>query len=115
MTNSLTDIKPDDIITRIGNFNRTQATGLNVLIFLAVREQTTVTYQHEEIGYDDIPLEIVNLCDRLDDYDLLDLAGRITFALIAEENAAALEEENAQHVAAQAVDDQNQPTLLSDY
>ncbi|MEH2287187.1 hypothetical protein [Nostoc sp.] len=95
MTNSLTEAKLIDIITRIGNFDRAQAAGLNCLIFLAVREETTVTYQYEEIGFDDIPKEIVRLCDRLDDDDLLDLAGRITLALIMEKNAAALSEENA--------------------
>ncbi|WP_445626445.1 hypothetical protein [Nostoc sp. DSM 114167] len=112
---TVTNTKPDDIIARIGDFNRTQATGLNVLIFLAVREQTTVTYQYEEIGYDDIPQQIVNLCDRLDDDDLLDLAGRITLALIAEENSAALDEENAQSLAAQAIGAQSQLNSLSDY
>ncbi|AVH71574.1 hypothetical protein [Nostoc sp. 'Lobaria pulmonaria (5183) cyanobiont'] len=112
---NVTDTKPVDIITRIGNFNHTQAIGLNCLIFLAVREQTTVTYQYEELGFEDIPQQIVTLCDRLDDDALLDLAGQITFCLVTEKTAAALEEENAQLLAAQAIDDQKQPTLLSDY
>ncbi len=89
---NVTDIKPSDIIAKIGDFNRAQATGLNCLIFLAVREQTTVTYQFEENDFDDIPEEIVNLCDRLDDDALLDLAGHITFSLVTEKATAALDE-----------------------
>lgn len=111
---NVTDIKLSDIIAKIGDFNRAQSTGLNCLIFLAVREETTVTYQKEEMGFEDIPPQIARLCDRLDDA-LLDLAGRITLALIMEKNAAALDEENAQLIAVQAIDDQKQPTLLSDY
>ncbi|MEH1849271.1 MAG: hypothetical protein V7L25_30955 [Nostoc sp.] len=104
---SLTDINPIDIITRIGDFNRTQAAGLNCLIFLSVRERTTIAYQHKECCFGDIPIDIVAMCDQLDDDALLDLAGRITLALIMEKTAAALEEENAQHVAVQAIDHQN--------
>ncbi|MBN3927745.1 hypothetical protein [Nostoc sp. NMS4] len=112
---NVTDIKLSDIIAQIGDFNRTQATGLICLISLAVREQTTVAHQYEEIGFEDIPERIVTLCYQLNDDALLDLIGRIALALIMEKNAAALDEENAQHVAAQAIDDQEQPTLLSDY
>ncbi|MEH1874116.1 hypothetical protein [Nostoc sp.] len=75
---NITEIKPVDIITRIGNLTRTQAMGLNCLVFLAVREQTTVTCQHEEVGFDDIPEWIIGLCDWLDDDGLLDLAEQIT-------------------------------------
>lgn len=95
MTNSLTGITKSDIITQIGNFNRTQATGLNCLIFLAVREQTTVTYQYEEHDFEDIPEQIIYLCDRLDDDALLDLAGQITFCLVTETAVASVDEENA--------------------
>lgn len=112
---NVTEINLENIITRIGNFDLAQAAGLNCLIFLALREQTTVTYQFEENDFDDIPEEIVRLCDEFDDKYRLDLAGRITLALIMEKNAAALDEENAQYLATQAIDAQNQPTLLSDY
>ncbi|MEH2261013.1 hypothetical protein [Nostoc sp.] len=104
MTNSLTDTKPNDIITHVENFNFDQAIGLNCLLFLAVREQTTVAYQCEEMGFEDIPKQIVTLCDQLDDDALLKLAGQITLTLIAEENAAALDEENAQPFAVQELD-----------
>ncbi|MEH2357526.1 hypothetical protein [Nostoc sp.] len=112
---NVTDIKASDIIAKIGGFNRAQAIGLNCLIFLAVREQTTVTYQYEEHDFEDIPQQIVTLCDRLDDDALLDLAGQITFSLVTEKATAALEKENAHYLVQQAIDDQNQPTLLSDY
>ncbi|MEH1805375.1 hypothetical protein [Nostoc sp.] len=112
---NVTDIKPSDIIAKIGDFDRAQSTGLNILIFLAVREQTDVSSQLEEVGFADIPQEIVWLCDQLDDDALLDLAGQITFCLVTEKATAAVDEENALLLAAQAIDDQKQPTLLSDY
>ncbi|MEH1916978.1 hypothetical protein [Nostoc sp.] len=112
---NLTDIKTSDIIAKIGDFNRAQAIGLNCLIFLALREQTSVTRQHEEFGFEDIPPQIAQSCDRLDDDALLDLAGQITFCLVTEKATAAADEENAQLLVEQAIYDQNQPTLLSDY
>ncbi|OYD90586.1 hypothetical protein CDG76_30650 [Nostoc sp. 'Peltigera membranacea cyanobiont' 210A] len=96
-----------EIITHIGDLNRTQATGLICLISLAVRENTTVAHQYEEIGFEDIPERIVTLCYQLNDDELLDLIGRITLALIMEKNTAALDEENAQLLVQQAIDDQN--------
>lgn len=79
MSNSLTDVNPNDIITHVEqNFSRAQATGLNCLIFLSIREQTSVSYQHEELGFDDIPQQIVTWCDRLDVDALLELTARIT-------------------------------------
>ena len=102
---NVTDIKPGDIIAQIGDFNRAQAASLNCLIFMAVREETTVTCQYEEIGFEDIPERIVTLCDLLDDDELLGLAGQITLSLIAETVAAALDEENAQLLAAQELNE----------
>ncbi|MEH2246388.1 hypothetical protein [Nostoc sp.] len=131
MSNSLTDMKRVNIITYIEqNFSRTQATDLNCLIFLSMREQTTVAFQHEELGFDDIPLRIVNWCDEQDEDVLLELATRITASLLDdlleietqvlyysldEIAAAALSTKNAQSATAQVIEPQNQPTLLSDY
>ena len=112
---NVTDVKPSDIIAQIGDFNRAQATGLICLISLAVRENTSVAHQYEEIGFEDIPERIVTLCYQLNDDALLDLIGRIALALIMEKNAAALDEENAGHLAGQPIEAQKQPTLLSDY
>ncbi|PHM11649.1 hypothetical protein [Nostoc sp. 'Peltigera malacea cyanobiont' DB3992] len=106
---NLTDIKPVDIITHVEqNFNRSQATGLNALIVLALREQTSVAYQHKEYCFEDIPEQIVAVCDSLDEYHLLFLVVEITSWLLGEVKSA-------QSIAAQPIDDQDQPTLLSDY
>ncbi len=131
MTNGLTDINPSDIVGHIEqNFNRTQATGLNSLIFLALREQTTVVHQRKEWGFEDIPQHIAAWCDELTDDDLLEVATAITTGLLDnlvetgtqvmsdlldDFAAAALEAKNIQNYAAQAIDDQNKPNLLSDY
>ncbi|PHK25675.1 hypothetical protein VF12_36770 [Nostoc linckia z15] len=51
---------PAEIISDIANsLTRTQATGLNALIFLSLREETSVAYQHKEWGFLDIPGFIV--------------------------------------------------------
>ncbi|MEH2307014.1 hypothetical protein [Nostoc sp.] len=112
----LTDIKPVDIITHIEqNFNRSQATGLNCLIFLALREQTSVAYQHKEYCFEDIPEQIIAWCDCMDEHDLVGLATEIANGLWDENIAAAVEPGNAETQSAQPIEDQNQPTLLSDY
>ncbi|MBN3907674.1 MAG: hypothetical protein HWQ35_14270 [Nostoc sp. NMS1] len=116
MTNSLTDINPVDIITHVEqNFNRSQATGLNSLIFLALREQTTVGHQRKEWGFEDIPEQIVAWCDELEDEDLLEVATAIATGLLDEITTISMFTENAQNYTAQSIDDQKQPTLLSDY
>lgn len=40
-----------------------QLAGLGALVYLAIREETTVLYQFEEWGFDDVPQEIVAYCD----------------------------------------------------
>ncbi|MEH2392588.1 MAG: hypothetical protein V7K21_13360 [Nostoc sp.] len=83
MPNSLTDVNPNDIITHVEqNFSRAQATGLNCLIFLALREQTSIAYQRKELGFEDIPEQVIAWCDGLEEDDLLDLAARITAGLL---------------------------------
>ncbi|MBG1268264.1 hypothetical protein [Nostoc sp. WHI] len=117
MTNSLTDIKPSDILDEMdGSFNRAQATGLNCLIFLALREQTTVAYQQKEWGFDDIPEQIITWCNALDDDDLLELAKQITENLLKDEFTA--EEMNAksgESFTIQGIHPEDNPSLLSDY
>jgi hypothetical protein len=116
MDNSLTDIKPTDIITHIEqNFNRTQAIGLNCLIFLALREGTNVGHQRKEWGFGDIPEQMITWCDQLDNDDLLELGTAIANALFDEIITMSMFTENAQNYAVQAIDHQKQPTLLSDY
>ncbi|MHC5853786.1 hypothetical protein [Nostoc sp.] len=113
---NVADIKPSDIITHIEqNFNRTQATGLNCLIFLSLREQTTVAYQRKEWGFDDIPEHIIAWCDSLQEDGLIQLAEEITAGLLDEIIAAAVESKNAQVVTIQAIEAKPNTTLLSDY
>ena len=123
MSNTLTDISSNDIITHIEqNFSHAQATGLNCLIFLSMREQTTVAFQHEELGFKDIPQQIVTWCDGLDVDDLLELATRITAGLLddlletgtqvltdllEEVTAAALNTKSAQNVTVHPIDNQD--------
>ncbi len=113
---NLTDINPVDIITHIKqNFNRDQAVGLNSLIFLALREDTSVACQWRSWGSEDIPDQVIGWCGRMDEHDLLELAASIANGLLDEDFTAALDTENAKRPTVQAIDDQNQPTLLSDY
>ncbi|MFN6484618.1 MULTISPECIES: hypothetical protein [unclassified Nostoc] len=105
-----------EIITHIErNFNRTQATGLNSLIFLALREQTTVMHQRKECGFDDIPVPIASWCDELPDQYLLAIATAINTHLLDELTNKSMFANNAQNHTVQAIEPQNQPSLLSDY
>jgi hypothetical protein len=113
---NLTEINHLDIIAQIEqNFNLTQATGLNCLIFLAMREQTTVAYQRKERGFEDIPEYIASWCDGLEEDNLLELATQITADLLDEIIAAAVEPTNAQIIAMQAIEPKDTTPLLSDY
>lgn len=113
---NLTDIKPVDIITHIErNFNRAQATGLNALIFLALREETSIAYQHKEYCFEDIPEQIIAWCDGLEENDLLELATEITSGLLDEIIAGQIASESGKSQIPQAIEPQKQPTLLSDY
>jgi hypothetical protein len=113
---NLTEIKPIDIIIHIEqNFNRTQATGLNCLIFLALREQTTIAYQRKEWGFEDIPEYIVSWCDSLEEDDLIQLAADIAAGLLDEIIGAAVEPTSAQIITMQAIESKVCTPLLSDY
>ncbi|MEH2381125.1 MAG: hypothetical protein V7K27_19935 [Nostoc sp.] len=113
---NITDIKPPDIITHIEqNFSRTQATGLNCLIFLSLREQTTVAYQRKEWGFEDIPEQIITWCDSLKECELIQLAEEIASGLLDEIIGAAVEPTNAQIVTMQAIEAKANTPLLSDY
>jgi len=104
------------IITYIEqHFNRQQATGLNSLIFLALREQTTVMHQRKKLGFDDIPVPIASWCDELPDQYLLQVATAIITVLLDEITNRSIFAKNAQNHAVRAVEGQNKPTLLSDY
>lgn len=105
-----------EIITHIEqNFNRAQATGLNCLIFLALRENCDVVNHWNEWGFADIPQEVVSWCDELQEDELLGVATAITAGLLDENTTISMFTENAQNYAVQAVEPQKQPTLLSDY
>lgn len=85
MTTSIPETNKIDLIVHIEqNFNRPQATGLNCLIFLSIREQTSVTYQWDEWGFTDIPQQVIQWCDELEENDLLSLAADIATSLLEE-------------------------------
>ncbi|MDZ8135170.1 MAG: hypothetical protein RM049_07675 [Nostoc sp. DedQUE04] len=105
-----------EIITYIEqNFNRTQAIGLNSLIFLSLREDTSVGYQWKSWGFVDIPKQVIDWCGCMDEHDLIELATAIANCLIDGIIPTAVEPANAQIIAMQAIDKQKQPSLLSDY
>ncbi|MCC5620675.1 hypothetical protein [Nostoc sp. CHAB 5715] len=113
---NVTEINRLDIINHIEqNFDRTQTTGLNCLIFLALREKSTIAYQKKEWGFEDIPEQIIQACDSLEETELAELGADIAASLLDEIISAALDTKNAQKLTTQAIDDHNQPTLLSDY
>ncbi|MEH1824471.1 MAG: hypothetical protein V7L22_03730 [Nostoc sp.] len=113
---NLTEIKPADIITHIEqNFNRSQATGLNCLIFLALREGSDVAHHWNEWGFADIPQQVIAWCDELQEDELLEVATAIINGLLDEIITAARDTGNAQRLTPQAIDHQKQPSLLSDY
>lgn len=113
---NITGINHLDIITHIHqNFNRTQATGLNCLIFLSLREQTTIAYQKKEWRFEDIPEQVIAWCDSLEEDDLIELGADIAAGLLDEIIAAAVEPTNAQILAMQAIEAKVNTPLLSDY
>lgn len=90
-----TNIKLANIIAYIQrNLNRGQLTGLNSLIFLALREQTTVAYQRKEWAFEDIPEQIIGWCDGLAESDILELASEVAIGLLDEITAAQIATEN---------------------
>ncbi len=108
--------QPEEIITYIEqNFNRAQATGLNCLIFLSLREETSVAYQQAEWGFNDIPEHIIAQCDSLEENDLIELATEIATGLLDELVTNLREPENAQPVVQQAIEPEPSTPLLSDY
>ncbi|MEH1862061.1 MAG: hypothetical protein V7L21_29575 [Nostoc sp.] len=113
---NLTEINRLDIISHIEqNFNRTQTTGLNCLIFLALREKSTIAYQKKEWGFEDIPEQIITWCDSLEEIELIELGADIAAGLLDEIITAAVEPTNAQIIAMQAIEAKVNTPLLSDY
>ncbi|WP_242045462.1 MULTISPECIES: hypothetical protein [unclassified Calothrix] len=67
-----------DIYSHVSeHFDRAQASGLQVLIYMALREQTSIAYQHKELNFHDIPLNIVLSVDALSEDEQLYLASQI--------------------------------------
>lgn len=58
------------------HMNRTQLSGLGCLVFLAIREKSTLEYQWKEWGFEDISLETI-LEFELEDEELMELASAI--------------------------------------
>lgn len=65
----------------IFHLNHVQLTGLGCLVFLAIREKTTLHYQWKEWGFTDIPNETI-LELEMSDAGLLELATAIATYLL---------------------------------
>ncbi len=61
---------------------RPSACALAALILIAQREQTSVTYQHKEWNFSDIPREIIEAVDELGDEEQFAIAQQIVDSLI---------------------------------
>ncbi len=93
-TTTLTDISRQDIVAYIEeSFNPAQAAGLNCLIFLSLREQSTVAYQWDEWGFTDIPQQVITWCDELKEHELRLLTVDIAIGLVKKFIADGFEEE----------------------
>ncbi|MCC5626584.1 hypothetical protein, partial [Nostoc sp. CHAB 5715] len=97
------------------NFDRTQTTGLNCLIFLALREKSTIAYQKKEWGFEDIPEQIIAWCDSLEEIELIELLADIAASLLDDIITANFVPTNAQMIAMQAIEAKVNTPLLSDY
>jgi hypothetical protein len=75
------------------SFNPAQALGLNCLIFLSLREQTSIAYQWDEWGFTDIPLQVITWCDQMEEPELLWLTTDIAVGLVKKIIADGIEEE----------------------
>ncbi|GAX43427.1 hypothetical protein NIES4075_44400 [Tolypothrix sp. NIES-4075] len=69
----------DTIVQTLDYLNPSQIAGIGCLAFAAIREKSSLQYQREEMGFDDIPLNHLFYEDIDDDSCLLEIA-----ALIAE-------------------------------
>ena len=102
---NLAEINRQNIVSYIErNFNRTQVTGLNCLIFLALREKSTIAYQKKEWGFEDLSEQIVSWCDSLGEIELIELGADIAASLLEEIITAAVEPTSAQVIAMQTIE-----------
>lgn len=80
-----------EILKQMCDFNRPQALGVVALIFIAQREQTSVSYQWKEWGYSDIPETLVGCIDELDDDDQFAIASKIATEFAEDDLSAYIE------------------------
>jgi hypothetical protein len=105
---NLTEIKRLKILARVmESFNRAQTTGLNCLIFLALREQTTIAYQKKEWGFEDIPQQIIVWCDSLEENDLIELGTDIAAGLLENLVTDARDAQKSKRPTVQGIEPQN--------
>ncbi|BAY78375.1 hypothetical protein NIES25_48490 [Nostoc linckia NIES-25] len=85
MNDILADIDRSNIIAYIDRyFDRRQSIGLNCLIFLSLREQTTIAHQLKEWGFTDISEQVITWIDALDEDSQILLATDIAAGLLEE-------------------------------
>lgn len=70
----------DNLSESLEQLTTAQLAGLGALVYLAIREETTVLYHFEEWGFDDIPKELIAYCD-FSDVSLERIAFRIAVRL----------------------------------
>jgi hypothetical protein len=72
------DTEQDIVISQIlSSLNCSQLAGLNTLLFLSIREKSSIAYQYKEWAFTDIPSKVIYCCDNLDNKQQLKLAIQI--------------------------------------
>lgn len=66
-----------DILEYAQKLEHSQVLGFQTLIYLAAREQTSIAYQHKEMGFSDIPLNLILSTDALSEEEQLYLAAQL--------------------------------------
>ncbi|OUL34090.1 hypothetical protein [Nostoc sp. 106C] len=70
-----------EILRLIEPLSKTQQLGFLALVCLAMRENTTIEHQRDELGFEDIAWEIVSQTDALPDFEQLALVAMIAAGL----------------------------------
>lgn len=74
-----------DIYQYMSEIDRPKVYGLQALIYMSLREQTSIAYQHEELNFSDIPPEVISRVDELSEEEQLYLAAQIADDIFEED------------------------------